>query len=328
MLLPQTEFEPFRPRFPWYGPDLQTLRNTFFRTPADVHGGERLALPMDDGTGDALAARLDLPHAGRPKGRPLAVVVHGLGGDECSTYMIRTARHLLSLGYPVVRLNLRGAGPSRALSGGHYHAGRSDDLAAALRALPTALTERGIVLIGYSLGGNLVLKFMGEGAHGHDVRVAASVSAPIDLAATSRRILEPRNRLYHAKILRTMKDETLAPGAQLTEAERRAIVDARTVLEFDETFVAPRYGYVGAEDYYARNAAIGFLGRIDRPTLVVHALNDPWIPTESYRTVDWAAYPQVSALLPRAGGHVGFHGRGSITPWHDRAIGRFFAGVV
>lgn len=328
MMLPQTDFEPFRPRFPWYGPDLQTLRNSIFRTPVDVKGGERLVLPLDDGTGDALAARLDRPPESRTKGKPLAVVVHGLGGDERSTYMIRSTRHLLSLGYPVVRLNLRGAGPSRAISGGHYHAGRSDDLARALTMLPAELTARGIVLIGYSLGGNLVLKFMGEGAHGHDVRVAASISAPIDLAATSRRILEPRNKLYHLKILKTMKDETLAPGAVLTDIERQAIEQARTVFEFDDTFVAPRNGYVSADAYYAENAAIGYLARIDRPTLVVHALNDPWIPTESYRTVDWGAYAQVSALLPSGGGHVGFHGRGSVTPWHDRAIGRFFGRVV
>ncbi|HLZ64874.1 MAG TPA: alpha/beta fold hydrolase [Aliidongia sp.] len=327
-MLLQNDFEPFHPRFPWYGPDLQTLRNTFFRTPPDVMGGERLALALDDGTGDALAARLDRPGPARARGKPLAVVVHGLGGDERSTYMIRTARHLLTQGYPVLRLNLRGAGPSRALSGGHYHAGRSDDLAAALRAVPADLKAGGIVLIGYSLGGNLVLKFMGEGAHGHDVRVAASVSAPIDLAATSRRIHEPRNKLYHLKILRTMKDETLAPGAALTPAERAVVEQARTVYEFDDRFVAPRNGYAGAEDYYVRNAAIGFLAQIDRPTLVVHALNDPWIPTESYRTVDWGAYAHVSALLTSGGGHVGFHGRGSVTPWHDRAISRFFARMV
>ena len=328
MMLSQTEFEPFRPRFPWYGPDLQTLRNTIFRTPVDLIGGERLTLPMEDGTGDALAARLDRPDQARAKGRPLAVVVHGLGGDERSTYMIRTARHLLTQGYPVLRLNLRGAGPSRAISGGHYHAGRSDDLAAALRALPAALTAQGFALIGYSLGGNLVLKFMGEGAHGHDVRVAASVSAPIDLAATSRRVMEPRNKLYHLRILKTMKDETLAPGALLSEAERAIVEQARTVYEFDNNFIAHRNGYASADAYYVENAAIGFLGRIDRPTLVVHALNDPWIPTESYRTVDWAAYTHVQALLPSGGGHVGFHGKGSVTPWHDRAISRFFARVV
>jgi predicted alpha/beta-fold hydrolase len=328
MLLPQTEFEPFRPRFPWYGPDLQTLRNTIFRTPVDLVGGERLVLPMADGTGDALAARLDRPDPSRVRGRPLAVVVHGLGGDERSTYMIRTARHLLSQGYPVLRLNLRGAGPSRAISGGHYHAGLSGDLAAALGGLPTDLTANGLVLIGYSLGGNLVLKFMGEGAHGHDVRVAASVSAPIDLAATSRRVMEPRNKLYHLRILKTMKDETLAAGAVLTDAERAAVEQARTVYEFDNNFIAHRHGYAGADAYYAENAAIGFLGRIDRPTLVVHALNDPWIPTESYRLADWGAYAHVQALLPSGGGHVGFHGKGSVTPWHDRAISRFFGKVV
>lgn len=196
------------------------------------------------------------------------------------------------------------------------------------RALPADLTANGLVLIGYSLGGNTVLKFMGEGAHGHDVRVAASVSAPIDLAATSRRVMEPRNKLYHLRILKTMKDETLAPGAKLTEAERQAVEQARTVYEFDNNFIARRNGYPSAEAYYAANTALKFLGTIERPTLVVHALNDPWIPTESYRTVDWAAYTHVQALLPSGGGHVGFHGKGSVTPWHDRAISRFFARVV
>ena len=153
---------PFRERAPWFGGDLQTLRNIIIGGPPELPGGERLLLAMPDG--DKLAARLDRPametHA------PLIVLAHGLAGSESSLHGVATARYLVGEGWPALRLNLRGAAPSRPTSGGRYHAGKTDDLAAALRALPAELLRHGIVLIGNSLGGNLVLKFIGEGGHG------------------------------------------------------------------------------------------------------------------------------------------------------------------
>ena len=175
---------PFRERPPWLGADLQTLRNLFCGGPPDLSGGERLLLPMPDG--DRLAARLDRPAA------PLVVLVHGLAGSEASRHGVATTRYLVDQGWPVLRLNLRGSLPSRPTSAGRYHAGKTEDLAEALRLLPTDLTRRGIVLLGHSLGGNLVLKFMGEGGHGLPVLAAVAVSAPIDLAATWRSIDELR----------------------------------------------------------------------------------------------------------------------------------------
>ncbi len=89
--------------------------------------------------------------------------------------------------------------------------------------------------------------------------------------------------------------------------------------------MAPRNGFAGADDYYARCSAHQFLPHIRVPTLVVHALNDPWIPGRLYHTVDWQANPRLKPLLPRGGGHVGFHGWGSREPAHDRWMGEFFA---
>ncbi len=219
----------------------------------------------------------------------------------------------------MLRLNLRGAAPSRATSGGRYHAGKTEDLVAALRGLPAELVSRGIVLIGNSLGGNLVLKFIGEGGHELPVLAAVAVSTPIDLAASCARLMAPRNFVYHRYMLDEMKREALAPSAALTTAERAAIAGARTLYEFDDRFVAPHFGYRGAPDYYESNAAKNFLAGATLPTLILHALDDPWVPAESYAAIDWSTLPMIETALTQGGGHMGFHGVGSLTPWHDRA---------
>lgn len=317
-------FPEFRPRPPWWGPDLQTLRNVLSPPGLDVDhfASERLTLPLDDGSGDALSALLQRPAAERE--RPLAVLIHGLSGSEDSAYVRASAAHLLASGHPVLRLNLRGAGPSRPLCRLQYHAGRSADLRDALRVLPEDLSQRGIVLVGYSLGANMLLKFLAEFARDFPIVAAASVSAPIDLAAASQRFLDPRNRFYHSHLLQNMKRESLDPGSETTEEERTAIHEARSIYEFDDRFVGPRNGYPTAEAYYADNAAMGYLGEIDVPTLVIHARDDPWIRVEAYTRIRWQDHPQLTLLLPRGGGHVGFHARGSAAAWHDRCINLFF----
>jgi len=270
---------PLPPRAPWFGGDLQTVRNTLRppRTPA-LAGAERLWLELADGSGDRLAAALSRP-AGRA-GKPLAVVVHGLTGCEDSANVRLTAAHLLDRGHPVLRLNLRGAGPSASACRGAYHAGRSDDMAAALRALPADLTRAGVVLAAYSLGANMLLKFLSEDHPGPRVRAAAAISAPLDLKAAQVTIESPRNTLYHRYLLVRMKDS----AAERTDddARRAMIAGLRRIYEFDDRIVAADNGFTGAEDYYARSSARNFLDAIEIPTLIIHALDDPWIPPGAY----------------------------------------------
>lgn len=319
------DFPTFRPRLPWFGRHLQTMRNVFVPPRPDLARcrSERLVLPLDDGSGDRLAGLLQHPDGGGAK--PLAVLIHGLGGTEDSAYMLASAATLLGAGHPVLRLNLRGAGASRPLCRLQYHAGRSGDLRAALSALAAPLRDPGFFVLGFSLGGNMLLKFLAEFGQAFPLLGAATVSAPIDLAAASRRILEPRNRVYQAYLLRGMKEESLAGPAAVTAEERRRIVLARSILEFDDRFVAPRNGYADAAEYYAENSAARFLAAIRVPTLVIHALDDPWIPPDAYRCGTWAENPHLVPLLPTHGGHVGFHGRDSRVPWHDRCAVQWFA---
>lgn len=314
---------PFRPRAPWWGADLQTLRNFLLRVEVDLSAwpGEYLVLPMRDGSGDRLRAVLHRP---RQATRPLALLVHGLAGSAESSYIRATAAHLLALGHPVVRLNLRGAGPSRATCRLQYHAGRTDDLADAIAALPADLLNDGLCLVGFSLGGNAVLKLMGEGRV-LPIHAAVSISAPIDLGRTARRFLDPRNFLYHRWMLARMQREATAEGAAITPRERDAVLAARTVIEFDDRFVAPRNGFAGAQDYYARCSAVGFLSAIRAPTLVIHAADDPWIPAQCYRDWNWTANQALTLALTSSGGHVGFHDAEGEATWYDRRIGAFFA---
>jgi uncharacterized protein len=315
---------PFRSRFPWWGGDLQTLANRLRPMRADLapHRSERLKFRPSDGTGDTLLASLDRPAEPRAA-LPLAILVHGLTGHEESLYVLSQARLLLDLGARVLRLNLRGAGPSRALCGEQYYAGRSQDLRAVLSILPADLVKDGIVAVGYSLGGAMLLKFLGEEGKAAPLSAAATISAPIDLAATCRHMMRPRNAIYHRYILREMKREATGEGARLSANERSAILGSQSILEYDHAFIAPRHGFAGAEDYYERCKPVRFMSAIRVPTLVLAALDDPWIPGAIYSGFDWASNQALTPLLPRTGGHVGFHGVGSPVPWRERAVASF-----
>jgi len=300
---------PFRPRFPWFGPDLQTLRNALVRAPAGA-AGERLEFPVAGG--DTLVGALDRARA--PCGKPLAVLVHGLTGCATSAYMLATSAALQAAGHDVLRLNLRGAGPTRGTARASYHAGRSEDLRAVFAALPGDL-----VAVGFSLGANMLLKHLGEAGADGRIRAAATVSAPLDLAAASRRLHAPRNRVYHDYLLRRM-----VAGSPYDEARAPGIAAIR---DFDDRIVARKSGFTGADDYYARCSSGAFLPAIRTKTLLVHAADDPWIPGALYAEYDWGANPLLTPCLTRGGGHVGFHEAGHAAARHDREIVAFFAAI-
>jgi uncharacterized protein len=318
------DFPRFVPRAPWWGGDLQTLRNSLIRKRDRVSGyrSERVCLSLSDGSGDRLVATVNVPDSA-PRQRPLVILVHGVTGSELSPYVTSTAAYCLTLGFPVVRINLRGAGPSRPLCRFQYHAGQTEDLRDAIAALPTELTSGGIVGVGYSLGANLLLKFLGERGRAAPLLAAVAVSAPLDLVATAERLKQRRNFIYHRSLLNHMRSETLAAGSALSVGERLAVKAARTLWQFDNDFTAPRNGYAGAGDYYTRNSCGNFLDRIAVPTLMIHAFDDPITPAAPYGSYEWHRNRKLVPLLTRYGGHVGFAGRGSRVAWHDLCTARF-----
>lgn len=319
-------FPAFVPRPPWLTGDLQTLRNFVRRTWYDLSPWPEARVELALPDGDRLLGHLHVPQSPRAT----VILIHGLTGCADSTYIRASARHLLSSRYAVLRLNLRGAGPARPLCRLQYHAGRTEDLRLALQAFAARqpeLARVGLFAVGFSLGGNMLLKYLGEEGTATPLRGAVAVSAPIDLRAASSCLMTARNRFYHSYLIGRMRAEALAPSAELKPDERRAILDARTVYEYDDRFMAPRNSFAGAEDYYRRCSANGYLGDIATPTLIVHALDDPWIPSDTYRAVEWPRLLRLTVLLPPRGGHVGFHGVGSRVPWHDRCAALFIERV-
>jgi predicted alpha/beta-fold hydrolase len=303
---------PFRPRRPWIGGDLQTLRNFLIRPkpPLGRWPIRQIDFDMADGTGDRLVGFLQRPADGAE--RPLVMLVHGLSGSSESIYVRVSTFHLLSGGYPVLRLNLRGAGPTSGKTKSFYHAGRTDDLRRVIDGLDSE-ARRGLVTAGYSLGANLILKYLAEQGESTSVLGAIAISAPIDLRSTQRCIALRRNRLYHFHLLQEMK----------AERGRDVPADIRTILDFDNRIVAPAHGFADALDYYERCSSAPLLSAIRRPTFILHADDDPWIPSDAYRSVDWSANPNLIHMMLPSGGHVGFHARGLDMPWHDAAMLRF-----
>ncbi|MEM9628454.1 MAG: alpha/beta fold hydrolase [Pseudomonadota bacterium] len=313
----------FSPRRPWWGGDLQTLRNYALQARHALPGqhGERLIVPLEDGSGDHMVMTIDRPSGGG--NRPLVMLVHGISGSESSCYMTVATAFFLARGYPVLRVNLRGAGLSRPFCRRQYHAGCSEDLATVIDALDPELTRHGIMPIGFSLGGNVLLKLLGTLGRHLPIVKAAAVSAPIDLAQSSSSLMRWRNFAYHRFILTRLKRQCTAAGAELSKTERQAILGARSLWQLDDRFTAPRNGYDSAVDYYRDNAAKGFLGAIRQPTMLIHAKDDPFVPVSPYFQQRWGNHPNLKVLLPTSGGHLGFHD--PLGLWHLRQIDDFFA---
>ncbi len=310
---------PFRPRAPWWGPDLQTVRNFLCNDYPELSAwpAEELNFPMANG--DRLSGSLH--QLAEPTQRPTVVLIHGFTGCADSAYMLASARHLLQCGYPVLRLNLRGAGPTRPDCRELYHAGRSDDFRRVVAEFPSRLAENGLAAVGFSLGGNMLLKYLGEEGTATPFDVAVSISAPIDLALATQRISAPRNWLYHRWLVANTKRNWQSGPTTLDARQVAAVHQARTLYGLDDAVVGPLNGFADADDYYEKCAGKRFVGAVKIPCLLIHAADDPWIPVAMYDRIDWAANANLTAAITSGGGHVGFHGRNG--RWHDRTIVQF-----
>lgn len=312
----------FKDRAPWWGGDLQTLRNQFVHKTQTLASTSRaLEFPTSDGSGDRLTGTLETPSTSVTG--PLVLLIHGLTGCEDSTYVLETTRFQLAKGRRVLRLNLRGAGSSRKTAAGYYYGGCVDDVRAALVGIDDDIKEQGIVAIGFSLGGNILINTLGQNWARDYIVGAATVSAPLRPAEAANRLMEYRNAIYHHFLLRRLKLEALSPFARLSQEEKTVIETAGSIYDFDDKFTAPRNGYRDADDYYARTAGIQFVPKLAVPALLIHASNDPWIPLQPYVELRDKLAPQSRILITRSGGHVGFHERGYRDTRHDRAIDAF-----
>ncbi|WP_321397340.1 YheT family hydrolase [Emcibacter sp.] len=310
----------------WGGPDLQTMRNTILGPPLALqNSGERLLFEIENGQKLVGSFHAD-NEEDRPLVKNLVILIHGITGSEESASVISSAAYLISQGFPVLRLNLRGSGPSGKTSHGPFHAGLTDDLISVLAQLPEKYRSRGVFVHAASLGGNMLLKYLGEAVGETIVRAAVGFSVPIDLKATEQKLMEKRNSLYHGYILQGLKSQAnlnLAREGYPVSVTNAALA-AESIYEFDDKYVAKIHNLGGAENYYASQSATGFLAEILKPTLLVHAENDPWVPARIYEERNWPEDKNITVLLTDDGGHAGFHTQDNKVPWHDRLAALFF----
>jgi len=315
------EIDAFRPRAPWFGGDLQTLRNKLIglSAPLSQWPGQEIKIPFSDESGDQISAVIHRVKAGENK--PAIALVHGLTGSAASDYMVNSAAVFLSRGHHVVRLNMRAAGPELPLCRKLSHAGKTEDLRDIISGLPADISSQGVIIMGFSLGGNMTLKFAGEGLGDGLVKAVVSVSAPVDLNAAQERIHHWRNKVYHRHLIKAMREDALS--TQLPSDLKDAVRKVETIYGFDEEVIAPLHGFQNAQDYYAKNSAQIFVPNIKIPCLMIHAADDPWIPVHSYEALRPVLAKDSHMTLPTSGGHVGFHDRNGRAAWHDRAAVSF-----
>jgi hypothetical protein len=297
-------------RAPWWlpGGHLQTLLPALAPAPRVAWRRERWETPDGD--------FIDLDWAGAQG--PLVALFHGLEGSTASHYARALAAGALERGWRCVVPHFRGCSGEPNRKPRAYHSGDSEELDWILRRLQPEFA------VGVSLGGNVLLKWLGERGAGAPLRRAAAVSAPLDLTAAGRALDRGLNRqIYTRSFLSTMKRNAFAklerfPGLFNPLRVRRAT----TLYEFDDAVTAPLHGFRDAGDYWRRASSAPWLEHIRVPTLVLNARNDPFLPEAALERATRKASGNVLLEFPRAGGHVGFPGRRG---WLARRVLEFLA---
>ena len=311
----------FRPA-PWMcGPHAQTIVPLLL--PARPVRGPVTTIDVPVAAGTKVRIVVSFP-VGAQRGTLL--LVHGLGGSAESGYMRRTAAQAHERGWAVVRINLRNCGGTEALASTLYNAGQSDDADAALRAIEAQGLPRPYVLLGFSLGGNLALRYAGLSGSACRADAVAGVNPPVDLLACIDAIERPGNALYHAYFtrglcsqLRRIRRVREVPGPK---ASPRTIGGVRG---FDDLFTAPDAGYASAADYYRGASAAAVLTGVKRPALILSAQDDPFVPVSMFDGHRRAS-SDLRFAHPRGGGHCGYWGAGRPRFWAAEAALRFFEG--
>jgi len=303
--------EPFVPAWWVPGPHLQSAWARLVRSRRLITFEREVVMTPD---GDELM----LDHAAGPAGGPRVLLLHGLEGSAHSLHTQGLALLARQVGWRSTVLNFRScardpADIARRLPNRRprlYHAGETGDLDLVVKLLRAREPEAPLYAIGFSLGGSVLLKWLGEAGASSPIRAAATISVPYDLGAAARHLERRAGRIYARHFMTRLKTKSLelldrfpAETAHLDAARIQAV---RTFGEFDDALTAPLHGFASAQDYYARCSAVGYLSRIVVPTLCVSSHDDPFFPAYALTEAAAVASPSVTFSVSPKGGHVGF----------------------
>jgi predicted alpha/beta-fold hydrolase len=319
-LIPKSTYEP---PLLFTNPHVQTIYPSLLRQIKDIdYIRERITTPDQD------FIDLDWATVGADK---LAIVLHGLEGHSKRSYMLGMIKAFNRRGWDGVAFNFRGCSgePNRRLRS--YHSGATEDLHTVVSHILQKKSYRQLFITGFSIGGNLTLKYLGEnGSRLWDHIIgAAAISVPCDLASCARQLAKPSNRLYmkrflkmfHQKIRLKMK---IMPG-KIDDKDFKSI---RTFMAFDERYTAPIHGFSSVGEYYAKCSCKQFIADIKVSTLLLNALDDPFLADECYPLSEAKKSRHVSLETPYFGGHVGFVAFNRAGEyWHESRVTSFASGI-
>jgi predicted alpha/beta-fold hydrolase len=301
--------QPFEPPRWLRGRHAQTVFGTLLRP------GPRLPLRRERwelADGDFL----DVDHLEGPAAAPLLVVLHGLEGSSSSHYVRGLLAQARKRGWRGMALNFRSCSgePNRLLRS--YHSGETGDLTEAVRRVRAGSGPAPLLFAGCSLGGNVLVKWLGEQGAEAKVRAAAAISVPFDLQQSARALDAPgaMSFVYRTRFLHSLKRKALEKARTFPRIDAARVRSARTLFEFDEALTGPVHGFAGAEDYWAQSSSGPFVARVRVPLLLLSAEDDPFIPAACLPREAAAANPCVTLEIWPRGGHLGFVA-GPYLPW-------------
>ena len=316
---------PFVPA-PWLpGGHAQTIWPFLFRKPPTVaFESECVVTPDQD--------RIWLHHHVVARRRPTVLLLPGLESTAESHYVLGTCDQIRRIGWNAAVMEYRGCSREMNLAKRLYHSGATDDIEHVVRHLQARMTTRPLMIIGFSLGGNLAGKWLGEAGDNAGVLAAALVSTPFDLAASARMIDRALFGLYSRHFVKSLIAKAVAKSRQfpdLLPIER--IRRCRGIVDFDDIATAPLHGFRDAWDYYEKSSCGPYLPRIRVPTLLLSAADDPYIPIDAFPTEAARQSQYLAAFLTRYGGHQGFVGGGVFEQprfWAEEIVVQFLQNAL
>jgi len=257
----------------------------------------------------------------------LIIISHGLEGNSRRPYMAGMARQFFSNGFDVLNWNYRGCSEELNNKPIFYHSGATYDLDFIINHAEKPYTS--VYLIGFSLGGNLTLKYLGEARNKTaKIRKAVAISVPVHLESSCQKISSGENIVYAKRFLKTLKEKVVKKAHKFPDEIPLGILrKIKTLQDFDDHYTGPLHGFKDAHDYYEQSSSLFFLEKIDVPSLILNAQNDPFLSDKCFPISLGRKLDQVWMEFPKFGGHVGFSPRKSEDIyWSEKRAFEFITG--
>lgn len=306
----------YNPKFPFKNGHFSTIYSSKFR-PIPKLQQQRERLLLSDGD------FMDIDWSfSKIQSQKVAILLHGLEGNAQRTYIVAQAKVLAANGWDVAAVNFRGCSGEPNLRYQSYNAGKTDDLEAAIDLVLNKNRYNEIALVGFSLGGNLLLKYLGErDSFPEEIKKAVSISTPVSLRGSLEALNEFSNVLYRKSFMIKLREKYKIKMKdfpdKMTVSDYNKIT---SLVEFDNIYTAPAHGFKDAYDYYEKNSSLQFLPNINIPVYLLNAQNDSFLSPECYPIQLASKMKNLHLEIPKYGGHVGFHQTNKLYYSEERSL--------